>query len=122
MEFQSYSIYYSNDEQRNEILQMIKQHNEYGKTCDVEDKTVGGELYRIINAELHSKPDICMRDKIYFTYKLGNEPIGVIICCNEYGRTSTMAYFDKFACLERIKRHYIQCDKNTVNVININNL
>ena len=97
MEFQSYSIYYSNYEQRNEILQVITKHNKYGKICDVEEKTVGGELYRIIDAELHPKTNICMRDKRYFTCKLGNEPIGVIICCNEYGRTSTMAYFDKFA-------------------------
>ena len=123
MEFQSYSIYYSNDEQRNEILQMISQHHDYGKTCDIEDKTVGGELFHIIDAKLipHLKT-MSMRDKRYLTCKLGNEPIGTIMCCNEYGKYSTLNYFHKLACLEYINIHYTQYFTNSVEVININKL
>ena len=52
MGWQSYVLYYSNDDQKREILQTIKNQNEYGKTCDVEDYTVGEELVSIMNAEL----------------------------------------------------------------------
>ena len=97
MGWQSYVLYYSNDDQKREILQTIKNHNEYGKTCDVEDYTVGEELVSIMimNAEL--KPTAFSKftkyEKIIIPHWLGDEPIGMIICGNGGGRSSTFEYF-----------------------------
>ena len=44
MGWQSYVLYYSNDDQKREILQTIKNHNEYGKTCDMEDYAVSADI------------------------------------------------------------------------------
>ena len=52
MGWQSYVLYYSNNDKKNKILQTIKNHNDYGKTCDIDDYTAGEELVNIINAEL----------------------------------------------------------------------
>ena len=70
MGWQSYVLYYSNDDQKREILQKIKNHNEYPNTCAVEDYTVGEKLVSTMNTEL--KPTAFLkftqREKIYTTH------------------------------------------------------
>ena len=61
MEFQSYTLYYTNETQKNDILQTIKQHNEYVKENNIEHE----KLFHILNAKM--KPNlfsIPMRDRI----------------------------------------------------------
>ena len=72
MEFQSYTLYYTNEIQKNDILQTIKQHNEYVKENNMEH----GELFHILHAKLKTKPFyIPISDSRYCTCVLGNEPI-----------------------------------------------
>ena len=47
MEIQSYTLYYTNEMQKNDILQTIKHYNEYGKENNIEH----GELFHILNAK-----------------------------------------------------------------------
>ena len=66
---------------------------DYGKACNVGDNTVGGELFHIIDAKL--KPNLwnmSMCDKKCLTCKLGNDPIGMIMCCNTKGKDNTFNF------------------------------
>ena len=121
MGWQSYVLYYSNDDQKREILQTIKNHNEYGKTCDVEDYTVGEELHSIMNAEL--KPTAFSKftkyEKINILHWLGDEPIGIIICGNGGGRSSTFEYFKNLVCYPYLKKHDKQYTKRSVEMIDL---
>ena len=79
MEFQSYTLYYTNEKQKNDILQTIKKHNE----CIKENNIEHGELFHILHAKM--KPSLInlpICDRRYCTYILGNDPIGMIMCCN----------------------------------------
>ena len=124
MGWQSYVLYYSNDDQKREILQTIKNHNEYGKTCDVEDYTVGEELVSIMNAEL--KPTafskFTQHEQIYIPHMLGDEPIGMIICGNGGGRSSTFEYFKNLVCFPYLKKHDKQYTKKSVEMIDLENV
>ena len=124
MGWQSYVLYYSNDDEKREILQRIKNHDEYGKTCDVEDYTLGEELHSIRNAEL--KPTafskFTQREKIYIPHILGDEPIGMIICGNGGGRSSTFEYLKNLVCFPYMKKHDKQHKKKSVEMIYLNNV
>ena len=120
MEFQSYTLYYTNEIQKNEILQTIKQNNEYVKENNMEH----GELFRILNAKLKTKPFYMpIKDSRYCTFILGNEPIGIIMCCNIGCSSFTFNYFKHLVCTEYKeihRRYYLQDDVEVVNINNIN--
>ena len=67
MEFQSYTLYYTYETQKNEILQTIKQHNEYVKENNLEH----GELFHILHAKLKQKLfNIPISDSRYCIFSL----------------------------------------------------
>ena len=53
-----------------------------------------------------------MHDKIYITCKLGDDPIGMIVCDNDGGRSCTFAYFVNLTCFECMKKTWDNAIKN----------
>ena len=121
MEFHTYTLYYTNEIQKNEILQTIKQYNTHVK----ENNMKNGELFHILHAKLKTKPfRMSMRDKRYCTCILGADPIGMIICCNIGYIDYTIDYFykHKLACMEYFNIHSSYYNKIGVELININTI
>ena len=119
MEFQSYTLYYTNGIQKNEILQYIKQYNTHVK----ENKMEHQELFHILNTKLKTKPfRMSMRDKRYCTCILGNDPIGMIMCCNIGCLDSTINYFynHKLVCTEYFDNHRQYYKKKDVEYVDLN--
>jgi len=120
MEFQSYTLYYTNEMQKNDILQTIKQHNEYVKENNIEH----GELFHILHAKLKQKlfNNMPIRDSRYCTCILGDDPIGIIMCCNIGCSSFTFNYFRKLVCMEYKHVHRTYYNQEDVVVVNINNI
>ena len=51
---------------------------------------------------------------------LGDEPIGMIMCGNGGGRSSTFEYFKNLVCFLNMKKHDRQYKKKSVEIINLN--
>jgi len=90
----------------------------------VEDYTVGEELHSIMNAELKltAFSKFTQHEQIYITHMLGDEPIGIIICGNGGGRSSTFEYFKNLVCYPYLKKHDKQYTKKSVEMIDLENV
>ena len=119
MEFQSYTLYYTNEIQKNDILQTINEHNEYVKENNIEH----GELFHILHAELKQKLfNIPISDRRYCTCILGNDPIGIIMCCNIGCSSFTFNSFRKLVCCVYMDVHRTYYYQEDVEVIDMNNV
>ena len=88
MNFNSYTLCYTNEIQKNNILQTIKQYNTH-----VRENNIEHEIYNILHAKINKIHNMSMRDKRYWTCILGNEPIGIIMCCVIADIDSIINYF-----------------------------
>ena len=59
---------------------------------------------------------------MYILHKLGDEPIGMIICGNGGGRSSTFEYFKNLVCYPYLKKHDKQYTKKSVEMIDLENV
>ena len=94
----------------------IKKHNENVKENNIEP----GELFHILNAKMKpSLVNIPMHDKIYCKCILGNDPIGIIMCCNIGCTDFTFKFFRNLVCLQYLDTHrtfYKQIDLEVVDL------
>ena len=119
MEFQSYTLYYTNEIQKNDILQTIKEHNE----CIKENNIEHGELFHILNAKM--KPtliNVPICDRRYCTYILGGDPIGMIMCCNIGCSSFTFKFFRNLVCMEYTDVHKTYYYRADLEVVDLNNV
>ena len=84
----TYTLCYTNEIQKNNILQAIKQYNTYVKKNNMEH-----EIFHILHAKTKLLHNMSMRDKRYWTCILGNEPIGIIMCSVVGNIDSIINYF-----------------------------
>ena len=82
-----------------------------------------GELFHILNAKLKTKPFYMpISDSRYCTFILGNDPIGIIMCCNIGCTDFTFKFFHKLVCMEYLysqRTFYNQADLEVVELNNV---
>ena len=102
MNFNSYTLCYTNEIQKNNILQTIKQYNTH-----VRENNTKHKIYNILHAKIKKIHNMSMRDKRYWTCVLGNEPLGIITCCVISDIDSIINYFfnHNIACIEYFNIH-----------------
>ena len=119
MNFKYYTLCYTNEIQKNNILQAIKQYNTHVKENNTEH-----EMFNILHAKIKKIHNMSMRDKRYWTCILGNEPIGIITCCVVGDIDSIINYFfdHDIICVEYFNVHKRIYKQKDVELININNI
>ena len=116
MNFNSYTLCYTNEIQKHNILQTIKQYNTH-----VRENNIEHEIYNILHAKI-KRYNMSMRDKRYWTCILGNEPIGIIMCCVIADIDSIINYFfdHDIICVEYFDIHKRIYKQKDVEVIDLN--
>ena len=120
MNFNSYTLCYANEIQKNNILQTIKQYNTRVKKNNIEHE----QIFNILHAKIKLIHNMSMRDMRYWTCMLGGEPIGIIMCCVIGNIDSIINYFfnHNITRIEYFNIHKRLYKQKDVELININNI